>query len=71
VEFNNMFMTLMRSEQARSVLLGELLTPSMVAAIVDIDGADGYKGHNPEVDAAWAQLATIATSESKKRVGVQ
>jgi hypothetical protein len=74
VEFNNMFMTLMRSEQARAVLLGELLTPSMVAAIVDIDSAYGY-GEANEYDVAqeegWAQLATIATSVYKKKMSVQ
>ena len=68
VELCNMLMPLRRNnEQARATLLGELLTPSMVAAIVDIESAYGYKGHNPDVDVAWAQLAVIATSVYKKK----
>jgi len=74
MELNDMLMPLMRNEQARAALIGELMTPSMVAAIVDIDSAYGY-GEANEYDVAqeegWAQLATIATSVYKKKMGVQ
>lgn len=70
VEFNNMFMTLVRSEQAREVLLSELLTPSMVAAIVDIDSAYGYGEANeidPSQEEGWVQLANIADNVLRRR----
>ncbi len=58
-----------RSEKARAILLGVLLTPSMAAAIVDIDDAysDGEADdYDPSREEGWRQLATIANDVYSK-----
>jgi hypothetical protein len=52
-----------RREKTRAALLAMLLTPSMVAAIGDIDVAYGYgeaNEYDPSQEEGWGQLADIA-----------
>jgi hypothetical protein len=71
VELHDMLMILIRdNEQARAALLGELLTPSLVAALVDISSAYDYGEANeidPSQEEGWAQLATIADNVLRRR----
>jgi hypothetical protein len=71
LELHDLLLPLTHNEKARLALIGELMTPSMVAAIVDIDSAYGY-GEANEYDVAqeegWAQLANVARRVYSKKM---
>lgn len=63
---DNIDMLAGRRDEARAVLLSMLLTPSMVAALAEVEDAAGY-GELGEIDLSmfegWRQLAAIALAK--------